>query len=206
MFFSIEFSIEISIDFLTFLEFFPIIIFAHVCLCMCLCALQQWCKGLLIGSVAKKGLSSPWKLTPIQPMEWEGCPAHETEGYPAYEKWRQSSPSTNWGCPAHEGFPAHDKNWGLSSPWKLGAIQPMKTEGYPAHENWGLSSPWKLGAIQPMKTEGYPAHGKQFFSFSFLWNSSLNFCSTLYVTMLAGVPLVQETPICFAIAMKLSDP
>ena len=135
---------------------------------MCLCALQQWCKGLLIGSVAKKGLSSPWKLTPIQPMEWEGCPAHETEGYPAYEKWRQSSPSTNGGCPAHEGFPAHDKNWGLSSPWKLGAIQPMKTEGYPAHENWGLSSPWKLGAIQPMNTEGYPAHEKQFFSFFFL--------------------------------------
>ena len=40
--------------------------------------------------------------------------------------------------------------WGLSSPCKLRAIQPMKTEGYPAHENWGLSSPWKLRAIQPM--------------------------------------------------------
>ena len=32
----------------------------------------------------------------------------------------------------------------------MGAIQPMKIEGYPAHQNWGQSSPWKLRAIQPM--------------------------------------------------------
>ena len=41
-------------------------------------------------------------------------------------------------------------SWSARQSSQMGAIQPMKTEGYPAHQNWGQSSPWKLRAIQPM--------------------------------------------------------
>ena len=93
------------------------------------------------------------------------------------EVLEQDARLTFWCCNPAQKLMAIQPNW------KLKAIQPMKTEsypahetngGYPAHENWGLSSPWKLRAIQPMKrssswqpraihpmkTEGYPAHEK----------------------------------------------
>ena len=70
------------------------------------------------------------------------------------EVLEQDARLTFWCCNPAQKLMAIQPNW------KLKAIQPMKTEsypahetngGYPAHENWGLSSPWKLRAIQPMK-------------------------------------------------------
>ena len=97
----------------------------------------------------KWGLSSPWKLRAIQPMKTKGYPAHgkiqlmTTKGYPSNENWGLSSP---WKDPAHESE-------GLSSPCKLKAIQPMKTEGFPAHDK-------NQRYFQSMKPEGYPAQLK----------------------------------------------
>ena len=56
-------------------------------------------------------------------------------------------------------YPAHGMGR-LSSPWNWGLSSLWKMETIQPINQLGLSSPWtwKLGAIQPMKTEGYPAH------------------------------------------------